>query len=117
MAAPKSGKTAKKIIDLNVLVSLAERGWSARQIAAAFKVDPTTITRKYSALIEEARQHGAAKLMDILWQRGVTAKSDRILTHLADRILGKVATKVEISNEDLVNLVEAKLATEPKEDS
>ena len=85
-------------IDEKALIAMAERGWSVRGIAAAFGVGAETIRVRYGAKIEEARQHGAQKLLDILWQRGVTGKSDRILTHLADRILGKVATPVELGN-------------------
>jgi hypothetical protein len=96
-------------IDENVVVSLAERGWSIRQIAAAFKVDEKTIRKNYSALIEESRQHGAAKLLDVLWKRGVQEKSDKVLTHLADRILGKVATKIELTDETLDSLIEERL--------
>lgn len=87
-------------IDEKALIAMAERGWSVRGIAAAFGVGAETIRVRYGAKIEEARQHGAQKLLDILWQRGVTGKSDRILTHLADRILGKVATPVELGNKE-----------------
>lgn len=89
----------KKPIDENALIAMAERGWTIPGIAAAFGVSPETIRDRFSAKIEAARHHGAQKLMDILWQRAVTAKSDRVLCHLADRLLGKVATPVELGNQ------------------
>lgn len=90
----------KKEIDEKALVAMAERGWSIRGIAVAFGVDEKTIRTRYSALIEDSRQHGKEKLLDVLWQRAVTSKSDRVLCHLADRLLGKVATPVELGNKD-----------------
>lgn len=78
----------KKPINEDLLVARAERGWSMRQIAAAFGVNESLIRRRYAAKIEDARHHGAAKLMDILWVRGVNEKSDRILENLTDRIMG-----------------------------
>ncbi len=116
MARPLTGKTAKKEIDENVVISLAERGWSMRQIAAAFKVDEGTIRKRFSAKVEEARHHGAAKLLDVLWQRGVKEKSDRVLTHLADRILGKVPTKIELTDEIIDRAVEERLNSGPKKE-
>lgn len=89
----------RKEIDENALIAMAERGWSIRGIAVAFGVDEKTIRTRYAARIEDARHHGKEKLMDILWQRAVTAKSDRVLCHLADRLLGKVATPVELGNQ------------------
>jgi hypothetical protein len=99
----------RKNIDEKALIAMAERGWSIRGIAAAFGVGAETIRVRYGAKIMEARQHGAQKLLDILWQRGVKEKSDRVLVHLADRIIGKVPQRIELSNEELVGLVEAKL--------
>ena len=85
---------ARVVIDEALLKARASRGWSMRAIAASFGCDEATIRRKYSAKVEEARHHGAAKLMDVLWVRGVgdeKAKvpgSDRVLLNLADRIIG-----------------------------
>lgn len=104
-------------IDENALIAMAERGWSVRGIAAAFKVSPNTILNHYGAKIEEARQHGAQKLLDVLWQRGVKEKSDRVLVHLADRIIGKIPQKIELTNEELVNLAKEKLNADREEDS
>lgn len=96
----------KKPIDPDQVKNLAERGWSGRQIAAHFGVNEATIRRKFDALIAEARQHGAAKLLDVLWQRGVTGKSDRVLVHLADRIIGKIPTVIKLSREQLIEQLE-----------
>ncbi len=101
-----------KSIDRDVVKKLAERGWSGRQIAAAFEVDEATIRRKFSALIKESRHHGAAKLLDILWQRGVTEKDARILLHLADRILGKVPQKIQLTREQAIEFLEDELDRE-----
>lgn len=96
-------------IDEQQVRNLAERGWSGRQIAAHFGVAESVIRRRFSAVIEEARQHGAAKLIDILWQRGVKEKSDRILMHLADRLLGRVPQKIEITREQAIEFLEQDL--------
>lgn len=78
----------RKEIDETVLVSLAERGWSMRAIAATFGVSEGLIRKRYSAKVEESRHVGAYKLLDILWQRGVKEKSDKVLLNLAERIIG-----------------------------
>jgi AcrR family transcriptional regulator len=88
---------------------MAERGWSTRAIASALGVGQATLINRYGAKIQEAKHHGAYKLLDILWQRAVTNKSDRVLTHLADRILGKVATKIELTDEALDSLIEERI--------
>lgn len=103
MARPKSGKTGYKNLDEDVILKLAERHWSNRQIAATFGCDEGVIRRRLSAKLENARQHGAAKLLDILWQRAVTEKSDRVLLNLADRIIGPVTQKVQTTSVDLSN--------------
>jgi hypothetical protein len=79
---------SKMVIDEDLLVARASRGWSMRAIAASFGVDEATIRRRYSAKIEAARHHGAAKLLDVLWTRGVQEKSDQVLLNLANRIIG-----------------------------
>ena len=89
MARPKAK------IDEKNLEALAERQWTDVQIAAFFGVDERTIQRRFAAKLIECRQRGKAKLLDVLWQRGVAEKSDRILVHLADRVLGPVTQKVE----------------------
>lgn len=86
-------------IDERALTAMAERGWSAAQIAAAFGVDRETIVRRFSDKIAAARQHGSAKLLDVLWQRGVQEKSDKVLLNLADRILGPVKSPQEAANQ------------------
>lgn len=112
MAAPKTGPTAKKVIDVEVVKKLAERGWSGRQIAAAFSVNESVIRKRFGALMTEARHHGAAKLLDVLWQRGVTEKDTRVLIHLADRILGVIPKKIEITKEQAIEVLEKELERE-----
>lgn len=99
----------KKPIDPLQVKNLAERGWSIKQIAAHFGVNDMTIARRFSALIKESRQHGAAKLIDILWKRGVQEKSDRVLLNLADRILGPVPRKIEYTREGAIEFLEKEL--------
>lgn len=103
------GGRPRKKIEVEQLKKLAERGWSARQIASHFEVDEATVRRRFSAIIAEARQHGQAKLLDILWQRGVAEKSDRILKDLADRIIGPVPKKIEITREQALEFLEKEL--------
>lgn len=100
---------------------LAERGWSGRAIAAQFGVDERTIRRKFAAVIAESKQHGAAKLLDVLWKRATEGRSDRVLVHLADRIIGPVVKKIEITKEQAIEFLEKELeqdrASEDRDDS
>ncbi len=103
----------KRPIDVEVVKKLAERGWSGRQIAAALGVDEGTLRKKgLSAMMADARHHGAAKLLDVLWQRGVTDRDNRVLIHLADRILGKIPQKIEITKEQAIEFLEKELERE-----
>lgn len=96
----------KKPINEVQLRLLAERQWSSRQMGAFFGVHSTNIVRRYAALIEEAREHGKAKLIDVLWERAVDHKSDRVLIYLADRVLGPIPKKIELSKEDAIRVLE-----------
>lgn len=102
-------------IDEKQVRKLAERGWSVRQIAAHFEVDEATIRRRFAAAVEESRHHGQAKLLDVLWQRGIgnpetrTGGDNRVLLHLADRILGKIPQKIEITREQAIEFLEQDL--------
>ena len=106
-----AGRPRKKI-DTEQLRKLAERQWSNEQIAVFLGADRRTIERRFSQLLIDARQQGRAKLIDILWQRGVQEKSDRILIHLADRVLGPVPKKIEITKEQAIECLERELERE-----
>jgi hypothetical protein len=96
----------RKKIDPEQVRKLAERQWSDVQIGAHFGVHSATIARRFANLLIDARHNGKAKLIDILWQRGVTEKSDRVLIHLADRVLGPVPKKIEYTREGAIEFLE-----------
>lgn len=95
----------KKPIDPEQVRKLAERGWNVCAIASHFEVDEMTIRRRFSEIIVESRKHGAAKLLDILWQRGVTEKDSKVLLNLADRIIGPVP-KIRLTREEAIKFLE-----------
>lgn len=103
----KAGRPKKEIPEDQVL-KLAERQWSAREIAAHFGVGHDLIHRRFQAKIEEARQHGVAKLKDVFWRHATGARirdehgnivstktSERILIAAMDRYVGPVEQKVK----------------------
>jgi len=95
----------EKPIDVEQVKKLAERGWSNVAIAVHFEVDESRIRRRFAEVIKESRKHGAAKLLDILWQRGVTEKDSKVLLNLADRIIGPVP-KIRLSREEAIKFLE-----------
>lgn len=86
------------VIDEQQLEKLAERQWTAIEIAAFFRVDRRTIERRFSTNIEEARQRGRAKLRDLQWKRAMEG-SDRILIHMSEHYLGQRSTGINLINE------------------
>lgn len=92
----------KKKIDPEQLRKLAEKHWSTESIAYFFGVSVRTVNRRFGRAIEEARHGGKSKLLDLLWARASGAagqkQSDRILEHLANRVLGSIKQKVEITD-------------------
>lgn len=105
----------RKPIDPEQVRKLAERQWSDEQIAAVIGCDRRTLERRFPQLLRDARHAGRAKLIDILWQRGVTEKSDRVLLHLADRALGPVPKKIEITKEQAIEVLEKELEREAED--
>lgn len=99
MGEKKRGRPAKwKDIDVEQLKELARRHWSAESIAAHFKVCPDTIRVHFQPIIEECRQQGKGKILDMLWERAQF--SDRILQYTSDRMLGPIPSKVEFPDKD-----------------
>lgn len=86
-------------IDKDQLINLAERQWTTESIAAHFKVGKDLILRHFATELQDGRHSGKAKLLDELWARAFgqrqNKKSDRILEHLANRVLGPITQKVE----------------------
>lgn len=78
----------KKRIDLEALKAMAAKQWSTVEMAAAFQVHRSTLERKYSAVIEEGRQRGRAKIRDLQWKRAMEG-SDRLLLHISKHYLGQ----------------------------
>lgn len=114
--APRSEKKPGRPqapIDEEQLIVLAEKHWSIEQIAAFFRVSRDTIERRFSAVVEEARHRGAAKIIDKLWVR--SDESDRILINLAERVIGPVKREMKVdlntlSDDELAKLVADRLA-------
>lgn len=88
-------KEERKPIDQTALEKMAEKGWTVKEIAASFHVDPTTIYRRYATLIEECRQRGTAKVRDLQWQRALQG-SDKMILHMSKHLLGQ-HDKIEAS--------------------
>lgn len=107
-------------LDEKMLRDVAERGWTDLEIADHFQVDPDTLHKHYSAVIDSAKQSGNRKLKDDLWRRGRggsfkkknedgsetlmhTKSSDRLFIHLLDRRLGPV--KQETKHDGKIEVV------------
>ena len=88
----------QKPIDAEQVRKLAERHWTMEMIAAHFNVSGDTIKRRFKDVVDAGRQEGKAKLIDVLWQRAVIEKSDRILIHLAERILGPIIQEQKVTH-------------------
>jgi hypothetical protein len=86
MAAPKSGKTGKKIIDVEQLEKCAEKQWSITEIAAFFRCSVDTIERRFAENIRAARQRGTAKLRDLQWKRALEG-SDKMIIHMSEHYM------------------------------
>ena len=102
----------KKKIDEEGVRKLAEKQWSYEMIGAFFGVSHQTIMRRYGRIVEESRQEGKSKIVDLLWMRATSDKSDKILTHLADRFLGPIPKKIEITREQAIEVLEKELERE-----
>ena len=107
---------AKIKIDDEQLEKLAMRGWGPKAIAHFFNCSEDTIIRRFADRIELCKARGGATALDMAWQKAGKG-SDKCIEILLDRLLGKVKSKVEISNEELTSLVAEKLESEPKEDT
>jgi hypothetical protein len=93
-------------LDVEKLKKCAEKQWTNEEIGAFFGVSKDTIERNYAADVHEARHNGKAKLRDLIWQRALNG-SDRMLEHAANRFLGPIVAKHEISIQDLIETVRA----------
>lgn len=102
-------------INLDELKKIARHQWTDEMLAGHFGCSGQTIRRRYGEIIDAARLEGKSSIIDALWIRAKA--SDKILEHVADRFLGKIPTKVELSNEELTHLVDQKLNSEPKEET
>jgi hypothetical protein len=88
MAAPKTGNTAPKKIDIEQLEKCAEKQWNNTEIAAFFRVSTKTLERRYVEIIEKARQRGKTKLKDLQWKRALEG-SDKMIVHMSKHYLGQ----------------------------
>lgn len=100
----------KKPIDIDQLKKIAERGWNDDEIGAFFNATGQTVRRRFGPIIDSHRLNGKAKLKDIIWQRAIgkggnDKGSDRVLIHLADRVLGPVKQEVEQAHQGKIEIV------------
>lgn len=103
MAKPLGRPPKWKNIDREQLRKLASRGYTIEGLADFFKVHRNTLSKHFSAEIEDAKHMGCTKIMDEFWRRGFglnTKASDRIFLKLADRMLGPVVQKTELTGKD-----------------
>ncbi len=89
----------KKPIDQEQLEKLAEKQWSIEQIAAFFRVNRATIERRFAEKINDARQRGRAKIVDLQWKRALEG-SDRMIMHMSAHYLGQ-SQKLELAVEKI----------------
>jgi hypothetical protein len=104
-----------KPIDPEQVRKLAEKQWSDAQIAAVVGIHQTNLRKRFAIIIDEGRHSGKAKLIDILWQRAVIDKSDRMLEHALNRFLGPIPTKVQFEPEELIEANKAAIAAASKD--
>ena len=92
-------------IDEKQVKSLAERHWTAKEIAGHFGVCQDTINDRFSDLIKSARQSGKGKIRDVLWSVGLSGTDTKALLHLAKHYLGhhdKIRTEQKVTQTSLV---------------
>ncbi len=72
---------------------MAQKFWTVKEIAAACGVHADTISRRYAALIEEAKESGKAKLKDLQWARALGdhnhRPSDKLLLHMSKHYMNQ----------------------------
>lgn len=59
------GGRPKAKIDKEAVIKLAEKAWSAPEIAAFYHVNVSTIVRRFAKVIAEGKQSNKAKLRDL----------------------------------------------------
>jgi len=115
-------------LDRDQVRALAAKGWPVESMAAFFKVHKTTLYRAYATEIEEGRARGVATVLDLMWDRVINHKSERVLINLADRIVGPTPKALTITTEpkfaskqeailklrELADKLESELELEPK---
>lgn len=103
MAAPLTGKTAKKNIDEEQLQALAERQWSTEQMAAFFRCSRDTLEQRFSAIIKNGRAIGRGKLVDLAFKKALNGDSKMII-YLMERYCGQTGvalgdvTNIQVNN-------------------
>lgn len=86
MARKKEEFTEREV---NLVKELAAHHVTKEAIAGALGISFPTLNQHFFNEIELARHEGKQRIMDMLWFKART--SDRVLIHLADRVLGPVA--------------------------
>jgi hypothetical protein len=111
MATPLSGKTGKKIIDIQQLEMCAEKQWSTGEIAAFFRCSVDVIQRRFAANIIEARKRGTAKLRDLQWKKALEG-SDKMIIHMSKHYMQqheKVEQTIVTADENIKKMSDEEL--------
>lgn len=96
------------ILDREKIRKCAEKQWTDEEIADFFDCSSDTLRRNYCEDLDRGRASGRAKLRDLIWSRAI-AGSDRMLVHAANRFLGAIKHKIEITREQAIEFLEKEL--------
>jgi hypothetical protein len=86
MARPKSGKTAKVILDLIQVKKLAGMNCTLEEMAAFFDCDVSTLTRNYAEALTKGREIGKVSVRRMMWEQGQKGNSTA-LKYLVHNVL------------------------------
>ena len=111
MAAPKSGPTAKKNIDVVQLEKLASMHCTMKEMAAFFDCSIDTLERNYAVIIENAREKGKASVRRMMWlhgEKGSTVALKYLITNVLKERIEIDSTKFgeESAQQDLAKKID-----------
>ena len=86
MARPKSGTTAKVMLDTTQVEKLAGIGCTLSEMAAFFNCNESTLTRNYADALTKGRENGKASVRRMMWEQGQKGNSTA-LKYLVHNIL------------------------------
>lgn len=86
MAQPKSGKTAKILLNVEQIETLASIGCTLAEIANFFKCSIDTLSRNYADALSRGREAGKVSVRRMMWDQGKKGNSTA-LKYLVHNIL------------------------------